>query len=128
MNESKYTSWPKGPAGSKVPRLLTTKVMAMPSATGRSMPIRRARASRQAPARKGWHENSSTGSDSTHWAQRSRWMRSGSISPGAVKYDGAAYIITCIMHRPATPRRHSMRRVSAWRCTAACRSCTGTAR
>jgi hypothetical protein len=37
----------EGPAGSKVPRLLTMKVMAMPSATGRSMPARAHRARRR---------------------------------------------------------------------------------
>ena len=85
VSESKYTSRPNAPAGSKVPSELTTKVINMPSATGRSMLTRRSFKSSHALRKNGWHENSTTGTDSTHCAQRSRFTRSGSISPGAVK-------------------------------------------
>ena len=83
VKESKYTSAPKIPAGSKVPKELTIKVMAMPSATGKSMLMRRWRRSRRAFLKKGVHENSKTGSESTQEAQRSNCAMSGARSPGS---------------------------------------------
>ena len=100
----------------------------MPSATGRSMLMRRCRRSRSALAKNGWQENSITGIVNTQAAQRSRLMMLGSISPGRVKYVGVAYIITCIMQRPATPRRQSILRVSARRRSLASGSCAGNGR
>ena len=100
----------------------------MPSATGKSMLIERWRKSRNALAKNGRQEKSTTGSESTHCAQRKRLTRSGAISPGAAKYVGAAYIITCIMQTPATPRRQSILRVSAWRRALAKASWAGSGR
>ena len=128
VSESKYTWCPNTPCGSKVPSELTTKVISMPSATGRSMLTRRSFRSSHALRKNGWHENSTTGIDSTHCAQRSRRTVSASISPALVKYSGVAYIITCIMHTPATPRRHIILRVSAWRRSAANASLAGNGR
>ena len=51
VSESKYTVAPNRLARSNVPQLLVTKVIAMPMATGTSMPMRRARRSRQALAK-----------------------------------------------------------------------------
>ena len=80
--ESKYTSVPKMPPGSKVAPVLATKVTAMPSATGTSMPMRRWRRLRHTPAKKGPAENSSTGRLSTQLPQLSSCARSGASSPG----------------------------------------------
>ena len=113
VNESKKTSTPKGPWGSKVPSVLTTKVTTMPSATGKSMLIWRSRRSRQALLKNGVHEKSITGKDSTQDAQRSKCTASSEISPGCVRYVGVAYIMTCIMHRAATAQRQTMRRASS---------------
>ena len=88
VSESKYTSWPSGPAGSKVATLLTAKLMAMPSATGRSMPMRPWRRSRSAPRKKGPQEKTSTGRLSTHEAQRSNCALSAASSPGRAVYAG----------------------------------------
>ena len=55
----------------------------MPRATGRSMLIWRWRRSRSAFAKKGVQENSSTGMDSTHDAQRSNSSISRVMSPGS---------------------------------------------
>jgi hypothetical protein len=85
VSESKYTSRPNRPSGSNVPSELTTKVISMPSATGRSMLTRRSFRSSSALRKNGWHENSTTGIDNTHCAQRNRLMRSGSISPGVAR-------------------------------------------
>ena len=61
-----------------------TKVIRMPSATGRSMLTVPSRKSRSALAKKGLQENSSTGSVSTHEAQRNSFSMSGVMSPGSV--------------------------------------------
>ena len=71
------------PSGSKVPALLTPKVISMPSATGRSMLIRRCARSRHAVLKNGPQENNTTGSVSTHEAQRSSCAISVDKSPGA---------------------------------------------
>ena len=71
------------PCGSKVPAVLTTKVMPMPSATGRSMLMRRCSTSRSAAEKKGPQENSITGSVSTQEAQRSSCSISAVRSPGS---------------------------------------------
>ena len=82
VSESKYTSRPKRPSGSKVPRLLTIKVIAMPSATGRSMLMRRWRISLRALAKKGPQANRTTGRQMTQEAQRSKPSISALRSPG----------------------------------------------
>ena len=82
VSESKYTSWPNKPSGAKVAPLLATNVTAMPSATGTSMPIRRARKLRQAPAKNGPAENTITGRVSNQLPQLSNWRKSGASSPG----------------------------------------------
>jgi len=100
----------------------------MPSATGRSMLMRRWRRSRSALAKNGGHENTITGIVSTQLAQRSRLSKSGAIASTWEKYVGAAHIITCIMQMPATARRQSIVRVSARRRSLACGSCAGSGR
>ena len=80
--ESKYTSSPNSPPGSKVAPVLVTKVIRMPNATGTSMPMRRALIDRQAPRKKGPDENSSTGNDRIQLPQFSSCRRSGASSPG----------------------------------------------
>jgi hypothetical protein len=70
------------PDGSNVPAVLTTKVMAMPSATGKSMLTRRSRTSRSALLKNGPHENTTIGSVMTHDAQRSNCSISPVRSPG----------------------------------------------
>ena len=65
------------PPGSKVAPVLATKVTAMPSATGTSMPMRRVRRLRQAPLKKGPAENSSTGRLSTQLPQFSSCAQVG---------------------------------------------------
>ncbi|MNZ95496.1 hypothetical protein D3C78_1146460 [compost metagenome] len=127
VSESKNTSWPNGPEGSNVPRELTMKVISMPSATGRSMLTRRARMSRSALEKNGPQANSTTGRDSTHEAQRSRVSISCVRSPGLEEYAGHAYIMTYIMHRPATSQRHSSRRLSCLRISRAKASRAGKA-
>ena len=82
VSESNQTSWPHQPCASKVAAVLTAKVMAMPSATGRSMLMRRAARSRQATEKKGPQEKNTTGRLSTQEAQRSSSSTSGVISPG----------------------------------------------
>ena len=116
------------PAGSNVPAVLTTKVMAMPSATGRSMLTRRRRMSRSALEKKGPHENTTIGSVMTHEAQRNNCSISPVRSPGCATYAGHAYIMTCIMQKPATSQRHRARRFSRWRCSRAKASMAGMAR
>ena len=88
VSESKYTSWPSGPSASKVAAVLTMKAIAMPSDTGRSMPMRRARRSRQALRKNGPQENSITGSVSTQEAHRSSRAASPDMSPGWAMYEG----------------------------------------
>ena len=61
---------------------LTTKVISMPSATGRSMLMLRVRRSRHALRKKGPQANSTTGIEITHEAQRSRVSISSVRSPG----------------------------------------------
>ena len=85
VSESKYTSRPKGPAGSNVPSELTPKATSIASATGKSMLMRRSFKSSHAFLKNGPHENSTTGMASTHCAQRSRYCVCASIPPGAVK-------------------------------------------
>ena len=80
VSESKYTSWPNRPSGSKVAPLLATKVTNTPSATGTSMPMRRARRQRQAPLMKGPAENTITGSVNSQLPQLSNCRRSGASS------------------------------------------------
>jgi len=60
--------------------LLATKVTATPSATGTSMPMRRARKPRQAPLKNGPAENTITGSDNSQLPQFSSCRRSGASS------------------------------------------------
>ena len=71
VNESKYTSVPNGPCGSKVPKVLTTKVTNMPMATGKSMLIFLCFKSSHAVLKKGMQEKNKTGKDKTHEAHRS---------------------------------------------------------
>ena len=83
----------------------------MPSATGTSMPMRAcAQVAPGAKRRRAGSENSSTGSVSSQEAQRSRAATSAVMSPGPARYAGAAYIITCIMQKPATSQRQSSMR------------------
>jgi hypothetical protein len=84
--------------------------MTMPNATGRSMLIRLYFRSRQALSKNGPQLNISTGRVKTQDAQRKRAWASAVISPGSATYAGNAYIITCIMHRPATSQRQSAMR------------------
>ena len=70
------------PSGSKVPALLTPKVISMPKATGRSMLMRRWARSRKALLKNGPQENSRTGSVNTQEAQRSNCDISADKSPG----------------------------------------------
>ena len=81
VSESKYTSCPNGPPGSKAAPLLATKATAMPSAAGTSMPMRRARSERHAPPKKGAAANSITGSVSSQLPQSSNCFRSGANWP-----------------------------------------------
>jgi len=79
-----------------------------------------ARSSR-APAKNGRHANSSTGVVSARLAQRRSCPMSALISPSPAMYAGSAYIITCIMPKPATnsrPRasRRSPRSSASTRC------------
>ena len=127
VNESKNTSWPKSPAGSKVPAVLTAKVMSMPSATGKSMLTRRKRISRSALVKNGPQANNTTGSEITQEAQRSKVSISKERSPGCATYAGHAYIMTCIMQKPATNQRHSILRFSATRRSRAWASMAGKA-
>ena len=60
------------PSGSKVPNVLTMKVISMPSATGRSMLMRRWRISFRALRKNGRQENSTTSTDRIQEPQRSR--------------------------------------------------------
>ena len=83
VSESKYTSPPHQPCGSKVAAVLTANVMATPSATGRSMLMLRRFRSRSALVKNGPHEKKITGTLSTHEAQRSSCAMSGVMSPGA---------------------------------------------
>ena len=46
-------------------------------------------------------------------AQRISCSISGVISPSPARYTGTAYIITCIIPKPATNTRHSAARRSA---------------
>ena len=62
--------------------MLTTKVMSMPSATGRSMLTRRCRISRSALEKNGPQANSTTGRLMTQEAQRSSCSISMVRSPG----------------------------------------------
>ena len=62
--------------------VLAMKVMAMPSATGTSMPMCRERSARQAPLKKGAAENSITGSVTIQLPQFSNWPISAVSSPG----------------------------------------------
>ena len=95
-----------------MPAVLTTNVMAMPSATGKSMLILRKRMSRKALEKNGPHEKTTIGSVMTHDAHRSSCSISPVRSPGWATYAGHAYIITCIMQKPATSQRQSARRLS----------------
>ena len=72
VKESKYTSFPNTPSGSKVPSELTIKVMIMPKATGKSILMRRWRTSFQALRKNGLQENTSTNTDNSHEPQRSK--------------------------------------------------------
>ena len=81
VSESKYTSAPNTPPGSKVAPVLATKVMAMPSATGTSMPMWRVRSARQAPLKKGTAENTITGSVTIQLPQFSNCRISADSSP-----------------------------------------------
>ena len=83
VRESKYTSGPKGPAGSKVDAVLAMKVTSRPRATGTSMPMRRARSENQAPRRKGMPANHNTGTERIQLPQFSNCRRSSLNSPGA---------------------------------------------
>ncbi|KAF1056769.1 MAG: hypothetical protein GAK34_00117 [Delftia tsuruhatensis] len=65
-----------------MPSELITKVISMPSATGRSMLTRRWRMSRSALEKKGPQQNSTTGSEMTQEAQRSSVSISCDRSPG----------------------------------------------
>ena len=85
VSESKYTVAPNRLSRSKVPQLLVTKVRAMPMATGTSIPMRRARTSRQALSKYGLHENTKTGRVSTQDAQRRSCSISGVTSPAVEK-------------------------------------------
>ncbi|WP_382326527.1 hypothetical protein ACFJGX_15715 [Hydrogenophaga sp. UC242_50] len=128
VSESNQTSAPQGPVGSKVAAELTRKVTRMPMDTGVSIPTRPCFRSRQALAKKGPLAKNTTGRLITQLAQRSSWLMSGGISPGAVTYAGHAYIITCIMQKPATKRRHSAWRVSRRRSLTESACCMGSRR
>ena len=65
-----------------MPAVLTTNVMAMPNATGRSMLTRRRRMSRSALVKKGPQENTTMGSVMTQEAQRNSCSISPDRSPG----------------------------------------------
>jgi hypothetical protein len=110
-----------------VAAVLAPKAIRMPSATGTSMPMVRWRRSRQALAKNGRHENSITGKVSTQEAQRSSCAASAVISPGSATYAGKAYIMTCIMQKPATSQRHSMVRCARARTSRWARSVAGRA-
>ena len=127
VSESYQTSAPHSEAESKVAAVLAPKAMAMPSATGTSMPMRLWRRSRRAAAKNGRQENSTTGSVSTQDAQRSSDCASAEMSPAAAVYAGKAYIITCIMQKPATSQRHNIKRPACMRGAAASTSPAGNA-
>ena len=80
VSESKYTSCPNTPSGSKVAPVLATKVTSTPSATGTSMPIWRCRSPRQAPVKNGPAANTITGKLSSQLPQFSNCRRSGASS------------------------------------------------
>jgi hypothetical protein len=83
VSESKYTSRPNRPPGSKAAPLEATKATAMPSATGTSMPSLPARSERHAETKNGADENSSTGSVSVQAERCSNCSRSGASVPGS---------------------------------------------
>ena len=85
VKESKYTTSPHQPLGSKVAAELTTKVMPMPKATGKSMLICLAFKSCQALLKNERLENSMTGKLNSQAAQLSKRLMSVSISPVLVK-------------------------------------------
>ena len=114
VSESYQTSPPAPAAPPKVTPVLAAKAIATPNATGTSMPRRRWRRSRSALAKNGWQLNRTTGSVRIQDAHSSRRAMSALMSPGCATYAGSAYIITCIMEKPATSQRHSIRR-AAWR-------------
>ena len=93
-----------------------------------SMLTRRSRTSRNALEKNGPHANSITGTLITHEAQRSSCSISLVRSPGMAWYAGHAYIITCIMQKPATSQRHNARRLSRWRCSRTSASIAGRQR
>ena len=82
VRESKNTSRPKIPCGSNVPAVLTTKVINMPKATGKSILTLRCTTSRQALLKNGPQENRITGRVKTHEAHRSSCSISTDKSPG----------------------------------------------
>ena len=90
--------------------------------------MRRKRRSRKALSQKGVQENNTTGKVSTQEAHRSNCVMSGLISPSPATYAGTAYIITCIMQKQATSKRHKALRDSAWRAARCALSCAGKAR
>ena len=83
------------------------KVTHMPKATGKSMLMRPCFKSRQAAMVKTSVAKNITGKVSTHEAHFKSDNMLGAMSPGAATYTGHAYIMTCIMHRPATNQRQS---------------------
>ncbi|NDG84478.1 MAG: hypothetical protein EBX52_05485, partial [Proteobacteria bacterium] len=125
--ESKYTASPSKPLGSNMAMVLTMKDTHKPSATGKSMLIWPWRISRQAALVNTSAEKNITGRVSTHEAQRNKDNISGVISPGPEKYGGKAYIITCIMQKPATAQRHKLWRSRNRLASRAAWSCAGTA-
>ncbi|MCY1549420.1 hypothetical protein D9M68_855840 [compost metagenome] len=107
---------------------LTRKVTRMPMDTGVSMPTRPCFRSRQALSKNGPLAKNTTGRLITQLAQRSNWSMSAGISPGSVTYAGHAYIITCIMQKPATNKRHKPWRVSRKRSLMPKACCIGSKR
>ena len=110
LMESNQTS----PWARSVAQRLAKNATRMPMLTGTSMPTRRSRRSRQAERRNGLAENSITGKVSIRPMMRISCTMSGVMSEApSDKYTGRLSIITCIMEKPATNRRHSMAR--RWR-------------
>ena len=79
----------------------------MPKATGKSMLMRPCFKSRHAALEKTSVAKNITGKVSTQEAHFNKDNILGAMSPGSATYTGQAYIMTCIMHRPATNQRQS---------------------
>jgi hypothetical protein len=83
--ESKYTSLASKAGPLKVHQVLTPKVIAMPSATGKSMLIRRSLRSVHALLQNGPQANDKTGKAKTQLAHRKSICMSGVMSSGLAK-------------------------------------------